>query len=47
MNHLFYMNDLKLYPGIDKHLEGLLHIVKMFSDDRDMQFGLDKCAKAT
>ena len=47
LNHLFYMDDLKLYAKNDEQLEGLLHTVKMFSDDINMQFMLDKCAKAT
>ena len=47
INHLFYMDDLKLYAKDDKELEGLLHTVKSFSDDIGMDFGLDKCAKAT
>ena len=47
LNHLFYMDDLKLYAKNDGQLEGLLNTVKMFSDDIKMQFGLDKCAKAT
>ena len=32
------MDDLK---------QGLLNIVKQFNDDIPMEFGLDKCAKAT
>ena len=40
------MDDLKLYAKNDEQLEGLLKTVKMFSDDINMQFGLDKCAKA-
>ena len=47
LNHLFYMDDLKLYAKNDEQLEGLLHNVKMFSDDINMQFGFNKCAKAT
>ena len=47
LNHLFYMDDLKLYAKNDEQLESLLHTVKMFSDDINMQLGLDKCAKAT
>ena len=47
INHLFYMDDLKLYAGNDEELEKLLKIVKEFSDDIGMEFGLDKCAKAT
>ena len=47
INHLFYMDDLKLYAQNDGELEGLLKTVKAFSDDIGMEFGLDKCAKAT
>ena len=46
-NHLLYMDDLKLYAKNDKQLEGLLTTVKKFSDDIQMQFGLDKCARAS
>ena len=45
--HLFCMDDLKLYAKDDSKREGLLRIVKGFSDDIDMEFGLSKCAKAT
>jgi len=41
------MDDLKLFAKNDQDLEGLLCIVKEFSDDIGMEFGLDKCAKAT
>lgn len=47
INHLFYMDDLKLYASNDDELEGLLKTVKAFSDDIGMEFGLSKCAKAT
>ena len=47
LNHLFYMDDLKTFSKDDKQQEGLLNIVKTFSDDIMMEFGLDKCAKAT
>ena len=45
--HLFYLDDLKLYTKDDNELEGLLRIVKGFSDDIGMEFGLSKCAKTT
>ena len=38
INHLFYMDDLKLYAKNDKEHEGLLSTVKQFSDD----IGMDK-----
>ena len=47
MNHLIYMNDLKLYAKHDDDLEGLLSTVKRLSDDIMMQFGLDNCTKVT
>ena len=47
INHLFYMDDLKTYAKDDNQQAGLLTIVKTFSDDINMDFGLDKCAKAT
>ena len=47
INHQFYMDDLKLFAKDDNDLEGLLETMKKFSDDTDMFFGLDKCAKAT
>lgn len=47
INHLLYMDDLKTYAKDDSEQKGLLHTVKTFSDDIKMEFGLDKCAKAT
>ena len=47
INHLFSMDDLKLYGKNDYELEGLLRTVKKFSDDIGMTFGLDKCTRGT
>ena len=47
MNHLFYMNDLKLFAKDDHELERLLQTVKKFSNAIGMNFGPEKCAKAT
>ena len=41
------MDDQKTYAKSDEDQKGLLKIVKDFSDDTIMEFGLDKCAKAT
>ena len=46
INHLFYMDNLKLFAKNDQQLQGFLNIVKQFSYDIWMRFGLDKCAKA-
>ena len=47
ITHLLYMDYLKLYAKDDGELEGLLRIVKGFSDNIGIEFGLSKCAKAT
>ena len=47
INHLFYVDDLKLYGTSDKQLTGLINTVKNVPDDIQMEFGLDKCAKAS
>ena len=41
------MDDLKLYSKNDQEQVGQLKIVKQFSDDIGMTFGLEKCAKAS
>ena len=41
------MDDLKTFARDDNQQTGLLTTVKTFSDDIKMEFGLDKCAKAT
>ena len=46
INHLLYMDDLKLYGRNSDQLDGLFHVVRTFSDDMQMKFGLDKCAVA-
>ena len=45
INHLLYMDDLKLFAKSESQLEVLLRTVHMFSDDVGLSFGLDKCAK--
>ena len=40
------MDDLRLYNKNDQEQVGELKIVKRFSDDIGMGFGLEKCAKA-
>ena len=46
INHLFYVDDLKLYGTSDNELTELNNTVKNVSDDIKMEFGLDKCTKA-
>ena len=44
LNHLLYMDDLKLYAKTDKELEGLVQSERIFSNDIGMEFGINKCA---
>lgn len=43
INHLLYVDDLKLYAGTQDQLDSMLRIVDTFSKDIKMSFGLDKC----
>jgi hypothetical protein len=47
VNHLLYMDDLKLFSKSRAEVESLVHTVRIFSNDIGMQFGLDKCAVIT
>jgi hypothetical protein len=43
VNHLSYMDDLKLYANSTDQMQQLLEITKTFSQDTCMSFGIDKC----
>jgi hypothetical protein len=45
VSHLFHMDGLKLFPRDETKLQQKMN-VKTFSDDIQMEFGLDKCATA-
>jgi hypothetical protein len=47
ISHLLYMDDLKLIAKSEEELQTQIQIVKTFSDDIHMDFGLEKCAKIT
>ena len=44
LNHLLYLDDLKLFAKTRADLESLLSTVKLFSSSIHMNFGIDKCA---
>ena len=42
LNHLLFMDDLKLHAKSERELDSLIQTVRIFSDDVGMVFGLDK-----
>ena len=44
VNHLLFMDDVKLYGKSEKQVDTLLNTVRVFSQDIGMQFGINKCA---
>ena len=44
VNHLLFMDDLKLYGKNEKQLDLLVNTVRIFSEDIKMEFGISKCA---
>ena len=44
VNHLMYMDDIKLFIKNEKELETLIHKVRIYSQDIGMEFGIEKCA---
>ena len=44
INHLMYMDDIKLFAKNEKELETLIHSARIFSQDIGMEFGIEKCA---
>ena len=45
ISHLFYLDDLKLIGKRQEEIQKQIEVVQTFSDDFQMEFGLDKCAK--
>ena len=44
INHLMYMDDIKLFAKNEKELETLIHAVRIYSQSIGMEFGIEKCA---
>ena len=44
LNHLLFMDDLKLYGSNDNEIDSLVKVVKIVSGDIGMQSGFNKCA---
>ena len=47
ISHLLYMDELKLITKSEEELQKQIQTVKIFSDDINMELGLEKCAKIT
>ena len=43
INHLMYMDHIKLFAKNEKELETLIHAVRIYSQDIGMEFGIEKC----
>ena len=43
LNHLLFMDDLKLFGKSDDQIDSLVQILFTFSEDIGMEFGLKKC----
>ena len=43
INHLLFMDDLKLYSRSEKRLNSLVQTVCVFSEDVGMEFGIEVC----
>ena len=44
INHLIFMDDLKLYSCHEKELDSLVQTIHIFNKDIGMEFGIEKCA---
>ena len=44
INHLLFMDDLKLYGKNEKQIDTLVNTVQVLSNDIRMEFGISKCA---
>ena len=47
MNHLLFMDDLKLFSKIEEQMHTLVRTVHVFSTDIVMEFGMKKCGILT
>lgn len=43
INHLLFMNDLKLFAQDQDHLDSLVQTVYFFGEDTGMEFAVKKC----
>ena len=46
INHLMYMDDIKLFAKNEKESETLKHAVRIYNQNIGMEFGIEKCNHA-
>ena len=44
INQLMYMDDIKLFSKSKKKMETLIQTVRIYSQDTEIKFCIDKCA---
>ena len=44
VNHLMYMDDIKLFANNEKELETLIHTIRIYCQDIGIEFGIERCA---
>ena len=44
INHLMYMDDIKLFAKSERELEPLIQAIRIYSQAIGMEFGMEKCA---
>ena len=47
LNHLLFMDDLKLYGSNQNETDSLVRTVEIVTKDTGMKFGIDKCGVLT
>ena len=44
VNHLMYIDYIKLFAKNEKELETLIHTIRIYSQDIGIEFGIENCA---
>ena len=44
INLLMYVDEIKQFAKTEKELETLMHAVRIYKHDIEMEFGIEKCA---
>ena len=44
VNHLIFMDDIKLFAKNEKELETFIHSIRIYSQGIGMEFGIEKCS---